>query len=152
MTSPTRHLLALTLLLPTACTSPAVPAAHDSGSSTIVDSIAVDSMAVVDSVGDTIGVDASADSTVEAPMAVAAPVFTPPGGEYMNSVTVSMDSATPGAAIYFSTDGSTPTTSSTRYTAPITLKASRTTLRAFAAKDGMTASAVVDAVYDLSMF
>ncbi len=96
--------------------------------------------------------DASADSTGEALTAVAAPVFTPPGGEYMDSVTVTMASATPGATIYFSIDGSTPTTSSTRYSAPITLKAPRTTLRAFAAKDGMTPSAVVLAVYDLSVF
>ncbi len=156
MTNPTRHLLALALLLPTACASSSAPAILDSGSDAAADSRAVDSMGVVDAVGDAMtgdgSPDASADSTGEALTAVAAPVLTPPGGTYMGPVTVTMDCATPGATIYFSTDGSTPTTSSTRYSAPITLKTSRTTFRAFAAKDGMTPSAVVVAVYDLSMF
>ena len=56
---------------------------------------------------------------------------------------VSITSATEGATIYYTTDDSNPTTtSSTEYTAPLTENISGVTIRAIAVKDGMINSAI----------
>jgi hypothetical protein len=51
----------------------------------------------------------------------AAPVFTPNGGVFSTPVSVSIKDDSPGAAIYYTTDGSDPTTASTLYTGPFTV-------------------------------
>lgn len=56
-----------------------------------------------------------------------------------NSVT--MSSATDGASIYYTTDGTTPTSESTAYSAAITIEAD-TTFKAIAVKSGMADSEV----------
>lgn len=53
---------------------------------------------------------------------VARPTFSPGGGAYTPSVTVTIACATAGATIRFTTDGSEPTEASTEYTAPILLE------------------------------
>jgi hypothetical protein len=78
----------------------------------------------------------------------AAPVFSPAGGSYSGPQTVSITSATSGAAIYYTTDGTTPTTSSAKYTGPISIS-STTTLNAFAIASGYQASTVTSATYNL---
>ncbi|MGB8322361.1 MAG: chitobiase/beta-hexosaminidase C-terminal domain-containing protein, partial [Candidatus Acidiferrum sp.] len=78
----------------------------------------------------------------------AAPAFNPPSESFSTSVQVTLTDSTSGASIYYTTDGSTPTTSSTRYTAPFTLTAS-TTFNAIAAGTGMLASTVSSATYTL---
>ena len=56
---------------------------------------------------------------------------------------ISITSATSDAKIYYTTDGSVPTTtSSTEYTGPLTITASSVTIKAIAVKDGMINSAV----------
>src|SRR3989441_51383 len=79
---------------------------------------------------------------------VATPTFTPAGGTYTGSVTVSISDATSGATIHYTTDGSTPTTSSAVYTGALTLTQT-TTLNAMAAASGMTDSAVASATYTI---
>src|SRR5258705_8422940 len=63
------------------------------------------------------------------PPKVATPTFSPAGGTYSQSQTVTISDATSGATIYYTTDGSTPTTSSTVYSAPISVTQT-TTIRA----------------------
>jgi hypothetical protein len=79
---------------------------------------------------------------------VATPTFSPAGGTYTGSVTVTISDATSGATIYYTTDGGTPTTGSAVYTGPITFTQT-TTLKAMAAASGMTGSAVASATYTI---
>lgn len=61
----------------------------------------------------------------------ATPTFNPPAGVYNAPVNVVLSSTTPGATIYYTTNGTAPTNQSTVYTAPIPLSSS-TTLKAIA--------------------
>ncbi|WIV60286.1 chitobiase/beta-hexosaminidase C-terminal domain-containing protein [Amycolatopsis nalaikhensis] len=80
--------------------------------------------------------------------AVAAPTFSPPGGTYSSAQTVTISSATAGATIRYTVDGSTPTASSTLYSGPISVPNSRT-VNAIALKSGMTTSPVSSASYTI---
>src|SRR6266566_4819084 len=79
---------------------------------------------------------------------VATPTFSPAGGTYTGSVTVTISDATSGATIHYTTDGSTPTTSSPVYGGALTFTQT-TTLKAMAAASGMTDSAVASATYTI---
>lgn len=77
------------------------------------------------------------------------PVFSVPGGDYDEGLTVSLSTSTPGAYIRYTTDGSTPTGGNgTTYSGPITLPGT-TTLKAFASRNGWTASEVFAETYVL---
>jgi hypothetical protein len=78
----------------------------------------------------------------------AAPTITPEAGTYTGAQSVTIADATSGATIYFTTDGSTPTTASTVYTGPITVSASET-VNAIAMASGDTLSTVASAVYTI---
>src|SRR5437867_1135247 len=79
---------------------------------------------------------------------VATPTFSPTGGTYSSPQSVAISDATPGATIYYTTDGSTPTTASPVYSGPI-LVAQTTTIKAMAAASGMANSAVASATYTI---
>ncbi len=79
----------------------------------------------------------------------AAPVFLPAAGTYTSAQTVTITSATAGASIYYTTNGSEPTTASTLYSAPVTIS-STATLKAIAIKAGMTDSSVTTAAYTIN--
>ena len=84
--------------------------------------------------------------TVKAPaVVVATPTFSPAGGTYTNSVKVMLACATSGATIRYTTDGTTPTSVSTAYSAPFSLVSSKT-VKAVAFYSG-TSSAVASAAY-----
>lgn len=80
---------------------------------------------------------------------VAPPVFSLLVGIYDAPQTVTLTDATTGAAIYYTTDGSTPTTGSTKYTGPITVS-SPTTFKAIGAKSGYVSSVVSEASYSFA--
>ncbi len=84
--------------------------------------------------------------------AVSTPTLTPNGGAFAGSITVTLADGTPGAKIYYTTDGATPTQSSAQYTSPITISKD-TLLKARAFKRKMSPSAEVSAWFSkLSSF
>ena len=80
---------------------------------------------------------------------VATPTFTPAEGTYSSTQTVTISCETSGATIYYTTDGTIPTTSSTTYSAAISVS-STTTIKAIAAKSDMTTSDMASATYTIS--
>lgn len=82
--------------------------------------------------------------------AAAAPVFAPRPGAYTAPLKVTLTTSTAGAAIYYTTDGSSPSRqTSPVYRGPIQLTATAT-LKAFAYKKGLKASATTTGTYRLS--
>ena len=79
--------------------------------------------------------------------AVATPTFSPAGGVFTSSQNVTLSCATDGAAIYYTTDESTPSSSSTPYTGAIAVN-STTTIKAIA-KKGSDYSNVASATYTI---
>jgi len=79
----------------------------------------------------------------------ATPSFSLPSGIYTNSQAVSISSSTVGAKIYYTVDGSAPTTASLLYTGPISISKT-TVLSAIAAAWGCTKSGVASASYTIS--
>ncbi len=70
----------------------------------------------------------------EAAAAVATPTFSPDGGIFVASQSVTLSCSTDGATIYYTLDGTTPTSSSDVYSAAINLS-STTTIKAIAKKN-----------------
>ena len=79
---------------------------------------------------------------------VSLPQFSPAAGSYTTTQTVAISDSTAGAAIYYTTNGSTPTSGSTRYTGPITV-AGNTDIHAIAVLSGLTNSNVASASYTI---
>ncbi|MDR3734099.1 MAG: chitobiase/beta-hexosaminidase C-terminal domain-containing protein [Acidobacteriaceae bacterium] len=82
--------------------------------------------------------------------AAATPAFSVAAGTYTSTQTVSITDSTSGSAIYYTIDGTTPTTSSTPYTVAITV-ATTTTVNAIAVATGYTTSAVGTAAYTIAV-
>lgn len=94
----------------------------------------------------------SAVYTISAPItATAAPTFSPAPGYYTSAQSVTISDATSGAKIYYTTDGSTPTTSSPVYSSPIGV-ASSMTIKAMAVATGSEPSSVVTGAYTIYVY
>ena len=79
-----------------------------------------------------------------------APTFSPAAGSYNSNQSVTLACTTSGATIYYTTDGSEPTTSSTVYNSAIALDSEgTTTIKAIAVKNGYT-STVSGATYTIA--
>lgn len=79
----------------------------------------------------------------------AMPVFNPSPGTYSSTQQVTISSSTSGTTIYYTTDGSTPTTASTRYIGPVTISTTKT-LKAIATATNFTNSAVASGLYTIN--
>lgn len=80
---------------------------------------------------------------------VAAPMLSPEPGTYSSAMDVAITTTTPGASIRYTTDGSTPTTTSgNAYTAPVHV-ADTLTLKAVAYRTGWTTSSVASGQYTI---
>lgn len=85
--------------------------------------------------------------TDKAPVVIEAPVFTPKEGTYMDKVSVSI-AAAEGLKVYYTLDGSEPTTASTLYEAAFDLTET-TTVMAIAVDAEGNASPVAKAMYTI---
>jgi len=87
--------------------------------------------------------------TAGSPTTAAPPTFSPAAGSYSGTRSVTLSTTTAGANIYYTTDGSTPDYTSTRYTGPI-LVSSTTTLKAIAGLVYSSTSGTGSSLYETS--
>ncbi len=78
------------------------------------------------------------------------PSFSPAGGSYSSAQSVAITSSTSGATIYYTTNGSTPTTSSAVYSGPVSVAASET-LQAIAVASNYSNSPAATATYTIAL-
>jgi formylglycine-generating enzyme required for sulfatase activity len=94
----------------------------------------------------------SAASFTAAYTTAAAPTFSTPGGAYATDQTVTLTTTTANAAIYYTMDSVTPTTSSTPYTGAISVTGNGTvkTIKAIAISSISSASTIASATYTIA--
>jgi arabinan endo-1,5-alpha-L-arabinosidase len=92
---------------------------------------------------------AIAKATYTITLPAATPVFSLAAGTYTSKQTVKITDTTSGAKIYYTTNGETPTTASTKYSGAITVSATET-IEAIAVASGYTTSATAKAVYTIT--
>src|SRR5581483_851642 len=91
------------------------------------------------------------DSAKNAPQQSAAtPTFSPAAGTYTSIQSVTLSDATPGASIYYTTDGSTPSGTSAAYSKAIQVSSTET-IEAIAIAAGYANSAVARAGYTINL-
>lgn len=91
---------------------------------------------------------ATVTANFEVSSTVANPTFSVIAGTYSENQSVELNCPTDGATIYYTTDGTDPTTSSTEYAGAISVTKT-TTIKAIAIKDGLTDSGIASATYTL---
>jgi hypothetical protein len=96
------------------------------------------------------GLSQSAATVSKVTVTVPAPVFSEPSNNYSSVQTIGISDATAGASIYYTTNGTTPSTSSTLYKGPITVSTS-TNFQASAMIPGGAMSAVTKAWFDIEL-
>jgi len=111
--------------------------------------ITVSSTETIEAIATASGYSSSAVASATYTFAAAAPTFSPAGGTYTSAQTVTLTDSTIGAKIYYTTNGATPTASSTVYSGPITVSSTET-IEAIAAASGYLSSAVASATYTFS--
>jgi len=89
---------------------------------------------------------ANLTQTISTPPTAATPSFSPAAGAVPFPQLVTLSDTTTGATIRYTTNGSAPTASSTKYTAPISVTSAET-IKAIAIATGYTNSAVGSAAY-----
>lgn len=79
-------------------------------------------------------------------LTAAVATFTPGTGNYLVAQSVTLNSATEGAAIYYTTDGSDPDQTKSLFSSPIQISQT-TTIKARAYKEGLNPSPITTAIY-----
>lgn len=92
--------------------------------------------------------DVVSETYTQIPETVATPDIEPPSTSFSGSLEISITCSTVGSTIYYTTDGSTPTPSSTEYSVPFNIGAT-TTVKAIAVAVGLSNSAVATETYTL---
>jgi len=93
--------------------------------------------------------DSTSNTCIAGNPVVATPTFSPVQGTYSSSQSVTINDATSGAIIHYTTDGvTTPICSSTQYLSPIVVSSSET-IMAVACRSGWTNSAIGMATYNI---
>jgi N-acetylneuraminic acid mutarotase len=105
--------------------------------------------AVAVATGDAVSPIASATYAINLPSA-ATPTFSVQGGTYTAAQTVTISDTTQGATIHYTSNGTTPTASSTVYSSAITVSSTEM-LQAIATASGYSNSAVASATYNISL-
>ena len=81
----------------------------------------------------------------------ATPTFSEAGGNYSSAQSVTISDATPNATIYYTIDGTAPTTGSTVYSGTAITVSSTETIEAIATASGYTQSATASATYTITV-
>lgn len=132
-----------------------VTATYDDASETVVTASATFSTPVMSSAGvKTVTVsysenDVEKTTTYDITVKPAVPTFSPAAGAVVAGTEVTLSTTTAGATIYYTTDGSEPTASSSEYSEAFTITAA-TTIKAIAVKDA-TSSDVATATYTIAV-
>jgi hypothetical protein len=112
--------------------------------------ITVSTSETINAIGIGPGLANSAIASATYNLMAATPTFSPSGRTFTSVQTVTIGSDTPSATIYYTLDGTTPTTSSRVANAPITVSSSET-ISAFAVAAGFTNSIVTSSVYTINL-
>jgi N-acetylneuraminic acid mutarotase len=107
----------------------------------------VEAVAVVS--GDAVSAIASANYTINLPP-TATPAFSLPAGTYLSPQTVTISDSMAGATIYYTTNGTAPTTGSTAYNGTIAVSTTET-IQAIAIASGFASSNVASATYAINI-
>jgi len=134
---------------PTASNGACTHGSTYSGSSNIVVSVTGTTVQAIGTfTGDTNSAVASATYTLQA----VAPTLNPPGGTYVGAQQVALSTTTPGAQIWYTTNGTTPTGAAPSIlyaTTPISVTTSGTVINAIAVNTGYLNSSVSTGTYTL---
>ena len=125
------------------------------GSTPFSSAIAVNSTETIEAIAAANGFSNSAVATAtytisNAPPPAATPTFSPAAGTYTSAQMVTISDATAGATIHYTTNGNTPTTADTVFTAAIPVNAT-TTIKAIAVASGFSDSDVGSATYTINL-
>ncbi len=110
--------------------------------------ITVSGSSVVEALAAETGYTNSAVASAKYTLDVVTPTFSPAAGTYATAQSVTISDTTPSSTIYYTTNGTAPTTSSTVYSSAINVSASET-VEAIATATGYGTSAVGTAAYTI---